>query len=199
MSAAVARDILARLDAPLVAWRAPILLGSFGLPGAGKTAVARWLAARYPLITLSTDALRLRYHLPSGPATIDVLYAVAAALLPQDAAVLLDGIHLQRHDRVRLRAFAEAHTARSALLHVTADRAIIARCLAARQRAAARTTAEGKFVITPTHFARIASWLEVPEAAEAVWPIDTTAGLPARQLADLGRWLEQFREPPREE
>lgn len=86
MSAAIVRAIVERHAAALVPWRAPLLIGLFGLPGAGKTTVARWLAARYPLVVLATDALRLRHGLPSGPATIDAMYEVAAALLPRRAA-----------------------------------------------------------------------------------------------------------------
>ncbi len=170
-------------------WRIPVLIGVFGLPGTGKTETTAWLATRYPLVVLSTDALRLRHHLPSGPATIDVMYEVAARLLPQRVAIVFDGIHMRRSDRVRLRQFAEEHRADWAFIHTIAEPAVIERRLEARRRDADHTRAEGKFVITPDHFTRIASWLEVPVGEERVWQIDTSADRSEVQPNTLAQWL----------
>lgn len=192
MRASIVDAIIEQLEASLVYCRAPLLIGTFGLPGSGKTAVAHWLAARYPLIVLSTDTIRLHYDLPSGPATVDAMYEVAATLLPRNAGIIFDGIHMRRSDRTRLQAFATHYSVHSALLYVTADREIIDARLAARQRNTERTRAEGKFVITQPHFARIASWLEVPTEQEDVWRIDTTDSLAEEQLTGLINWLDNY-------
>lgn len=199
MSTLIVRDILKQLDTPFVAWRVPVLIGVFGLPGTGKTEITRWLAARYPLIALSTDAIRLRYQLPSGPATLDVMYEVAAELWPRNAGIIFDGIHMRRDDRARLQAFAEQHHAHSGLIYTTAEPKIIEERLVARQNNMKQTVAEGKFVITPSHFARIASWLDVPEAEEAVWQIDTSAGRFTDQLTRFTSWLDMYAERPTSE
>jgi predicted kinase len=157
-NASVAADLLASLNPPRERWQRPVLVGIFGLPGAGKTEAAGWLAGRLPLVLLTTDAVRLRYGLPSGPAAHAVMAAVAATLLPSGMGVIFDGIHLARRDRLAFRELARRHQADSALLHVTARPGVIAERLAARLSAPDRTAAEGKYVITADHFARIAAY-----------------------------------------
>jgi hypothetical protein len=58
----IARQVLADLPLPAAQWPWLVLIGIFGLPCTDKTEITRFLAARYPLIALSTDAIRLRYH-----------------------------------------------------------------------------------------------------------------------------------------
>lgn len=188
--AAVA-DLLAGLAVPTGRWRAPLLLGLFGLPGTGKTFVAHRLAARYPLVVLATDAIRQRHGLPSGPATHAVMYEVAAALLPLRAAILFDGIHLARRDRLHLHAFADRHQAHAAVIFTTARPAVIEARRRARQADPEGTRAEGKFAITPGHLARIAGYLEPPAPDEAVGRIDTSDGDLDARLGDIARWLDR--------
>jgi predicted kinase len=183
-------DLLACLDVPLGRWRAPLLIGVFGLPGTGKTEMSYRLARRYPLVMLTTDAIRLRYGLPSGPATHAVMYEVARALLPRRVAVLFDSIHPGRGNRLHLREFATRHQAESAVIFTTAQPAIVEARLQARQEAPARTARDGKFVITPQHFARIANYLEPPTVDEAIWTVDTSHGDLDAQLAGFERWLD---------
>lgn len=187
--ATIAARILADVTLPSRSWRAPVLIALFGLPGTGKTWTARALASRYPLVTLSTDALRLRHGLPSGPATLAVMYEVTGALLTRKVGVLFDGIHLGRRDRDAVRQFARRHGAQAGLVYTTADRVTIEERLEARRRRPEQTTGEGKFVIAPEHFASIAAYLEPPTADEAVWRVDTSRGTAERQLAAVGAWL----------
>jgi predicted kinase len=130
---AVVAALLADLAIPAPRWQAPVLVGVFGLPGTGKTHFARRLAERYPLVLLTTDVIRQRFGLASGPATHAVMYEVAAALLPRRAAILFDGIHLGRHNREELRGFASRYAAHSALIFTTAAPAVIEGRLRARQ------------------------------------------------------------------
>lgn len=153
-----------------------MLVALFGLPGAGKTAVAEHLAARWPLTPLSTDAIRLRHGLASGPATHAVIYEAAAELLRAGGGVLWDGIHATRAHRAAVRAFAAAHGARLELVWCTADEAAIRARLREREADPTGTAAAGKFVVTPEKLAQFVTWLEPPGPGEAVTRLDTTAG-----------------------
>ncbi|MGH2461925.1 MAG: hypothetical protein ACRDIY_23970 [Chloroflexota bacterium] len=54
---------------------------------------------------------------------------------------------------------------------------------------------EGKFAITPEHFARIARWLEPAGPHEEPWVIDTSEGWNPDQVAPLSQYLETLRNP----
>jgi len=66
---------------------------------------------------------------------------------------------------------------------------VIAARLRARQRDEQQTIADGKYVITPEHFARIASWLETPAVDEAMWRVDTSEGTLETQCAPFAKQL----------
>lgn len=164
-----------------------MLVALYGLPGAGKTHTARQLAERHPLVVLSTDAVRLRYSLPSGPAAHAAILAAAGPLLRANAGVLFDGIHLGRHDRDEIRAFAAQQGSVAVVVHVTACAPAIAQRLEERRRDRAATAAQDKFVITREKFERIAGFLEPVAPDEEVWVIDTSPGAsdePLRRLHD---------------
>jgi predicted kinase len=186
---AIVAALLADLGVPIPRWRAPVLIGVSGLPGTGKTHVARWLGERLPLVLLTTDVIRQRYGLASGPATHAVMEAAAAELLPRRAAILFDGIHLGRRHREAVRGLAGRHGARCAIIFTTAAPAVIEARLRARQDDPDGTRAAGKFIITPQHFARIASYLEPPAEDEDVWTLDTSIDSVALQLSDVERRL----------
>jgi predicted kinase len=139
--------VLADLALPPGAWRRPLLIAITGLPCTGKTAIATYLAAHFPLTVLSTDAIRRIYGLPSGPSAHAVMYEVAAFLLRDNAGVIFDGIHLARRNRDEARAFARRHGAQVEMIYTTATEAVIAPRLQARRAAPAETAAAGKFVI----------------------------------------------------
>jgi predicted kinase len=189
--APLADRLLPDLPTHVGRWRSPVLVAFWGLPGTGKSALAEALAERLPLTLLSTDALRLRHGLPSGPATHELIYALAAPLLHSRGGVLWDGIHPTRAHRAAVRAFAERHGAHPELVQTVASDATIRECLAARAAAPAETTAEGKFVITPEKLAQLAAWHEPPGPDEpAGLVVDTTERTPAALLAPLIARLE---------
>jgi predicted kinase len=191
-SADVVAALLAELPLPPAQWRPPVLIGLFGLPGAGKTTVTQWLARRHPLVLLSTDALRLRYGLPSGPATLAVMEHVAHGLFARGASVVFDGIHLGRKQRLSFRDLGRQCGAVTWLLYVTAPPAVIEARLQARLAAPEQTVAEGKFVITPEHFVRIAAYLEPPTDDEDVLRVDTATGSLDAPLAPLDAQLRAW-------
>ncbi len=125
-------------------WSKPFLIGILGLPGTGKTEVTRWWSLHYPLVVLPTDALRLRYQLRSGPATHEVMYGVAAKLLPLNTGLIFDGMHMGRIDRTQLRQFAEHHGGQTLLVHTVASPEVIAARLEARRKDEQKTISEGK-------------------------------------------------------
>jgi predicted kinase len=154
--------ILSGLTLPQTTWQRPVLIGVMGLPCTGKTEVSAHLAARLPLLVLSTDQIRLAHHLPSGPAVHQVMRSVASVLLSRRISVVFDGIHLHRAHRTDLRHFAAGHAARFELVYTTAGEAVIEERLRVRKAAPARTSSGGSFAISPDHFERIRQYLEPP-------------------------------------
>ena len=191
MSDIVAR-LLADLPAQEVRWSRSALIAIMGLPGAGKTEIANYLAERYPLVKLSTDYIRLKYGLASGPATHEVMYGVAGKLLAEKASLVLDGIHLGRHNRDQARTVANEYKAYAAIIYATASREIIEERLQQRLRQSQRTANDGKYVITPGHFAAIASYLEEPADDEEVFVVDTSHDAIDKQMSDLEHLLRHL-------
>jgi predicted kinase len=187
----ITTHILSELKIPLERWFTSALIAIFGLPGVGKTEVARYLAQRYPLCLLSIDALRLRYGLESGVITRHVMDQLAAQLLPQRVSLIFDGIHLGRKDRQAVQQLARLYHADVYLLYIVADAKTIGQRLQARIENVDATTREGKFVITPGHFARIAGYLETPTEDEAVFTVDTTNSQLHAQLSPLEEFLRR--------
>jgi predicted kinase len=169
-----------------------VLVAIMGLPGAGKTEIASYLAGRYPFVKLSADSIRLEHGLASGPATHEIMYQLAWKLLPEKVGLILDGIHLGKRDRERVRRVADEHAAYAAIIYATASPAIIEERLRQRLRRPEQTTGESKYVITPGHFASIASYLEEPSDGEEVFVVDTSRDSIGRQLSGLERQLRQL-------
>ena len=78
--------VLSNLTLPVERWVKPVLIGIFGVPGAGKTEVARYLSHRHPLLILSTDALRLQYGFESGLVTRQVMDHLASNCYRSESA-----------------------------------------------------------------------------------------------------------------
>lgn len=188
----VAERLISQLDVPDNCWRCPVLIAIFGLPCTGKTELARYLSSRLPLVTLSTDAIRLRFGLSSGPSTHAIVYEAASMLLPRMVGIVWDGIHLGRRNRVQIREFAMRYGAHVELIYTIASDHVIRQRLEARIAAPEQTTAEGKYVITPEHFEQIARFLEAPGPDEEVHVIDTASGGIDQQLGPLVHQLGDF-------
>jgi predicted kinase len=187
-----AARVLSDLTLPTQRWVKPVLVGIFGVPGAGKTEVACSLSRRLPLLNLSTDALRLQYGFESGLVTRAVMDRLAIQLLPERVGIIFDGIHLGRKDRRAVVQVAQDCQAEAFLLYVVADPTVIEQRLQTRIEQPARIAAERKFVITPEHFGRIVSYLEPPTDDEAVITIDTSHGDIAAQLDPVEHYLNQY-------
>jgi hypothetical protein len=76
------------------------------------------------------------------------------------------------------------------LIYVVADPTIIEQRLQARIQRPESVAAEGKFLITSEHFARIVSYLEPPTPDEKVIMLDTSRGCLDEQLNYLNQQLQ---------
>jgi predicted kinase len=170
----VGERILAELGLLGEDWHEPILICVMGLPCSGKTVVSGCLAARLPLVVLSTDRIRLEHGLPSGPAAHEVMLSVATGLLDRRIAVVFDGIHLSRAHRDDLRRFADGQKARFELIYTIADDPVIEARLRSREVSPEQTADAANVVISPGHFVKIHRYLEPPGSGERVWTVDTS-------------------------
>ncbi len=172
---ATADDILKSLTIPPVRWEKPVIIAVMGLPGTGKSTVAQHLADLYPMIVLSTDALRLKFGFASGPETLEVMHTVIARLMPRKRAIIIDGVYLDRKSRIEhTTTLAEQHDAYYRLIHTIASQTVIDKRLKARIDNPDATKKAEKFVITPEHFARIKSYFEPPAPDEPVLTVNTS-------------------------
>jgi predicted kinase len=189
--AATAIRIVSDLQLPTQRWIKPVLIGIFGVPGVGKTQVAHALAQRYPLLVLSTDALRLQYGFESGLVTRQVIDQLAIQLFAQHISIIFDGIHLGRKDRRAVEQLAHSYQADALLMYVVADPVVVEQRLQARIERSALVAAEGKFVITAAHFRQIVSYLEPPTDDERVITIDTSHNRIDEQLDRITKRLNR--------
>lgn len=119
----------------------PLLIAPLGLPGAGKSALARALARRLRLPRVCRDAIRAALF-PQGSAgagekrvAFAAVLAAAALHLGAGRSCIVDGATFARAaDRRRLEALVRRHRARIVWLHLDCPPAL-ARRRVARQRA----------------------------------------------------------------
>lgn len=190
-----ADDILNELTVPPVRWKKPVLLGICGLPATGKTTVAEHLASLYPMVVLSTDAIRLKHGFASGPETLEVICAVTDKLLARNRAVVIDGVYLDIAGRTKTQTLADKHEAFYRIIHTIATQALIDERLQARMDAPQATEKSGKFVITPEHFQRIKSYFQPPTRDEPALVVDTSDNEVANELEPLSERLYALHPP----
>lgn len=118
--------------------RRPLLVAVSGLPGSGKSQLSRRIAAEAPVAVLESDALRKAlfpeptYSAPESSRLFRAVHALAAKLLRQRVAVILDATSLQEEHRWELRQVAERAGARLVLVWVEAPEVVVAERLRAR-------------------------------------------------------------------
>jgi predicted kinase len=116
-----------------------------GLPGSGKSYLARAIAARYPAAILDSDALR-RMLYPEPQHTerehgrlFPAIHVLIDRLLARGVPVIVDATNLKEANRRPYYKIAEKHGARVVLVQVTAPRRVI------RERLKARAAARDSF------------------------------------------------------
>src|ERR1700750_2799817 len=126
-----------------------------GLPFSGKSVLAEALSRELRIRLLSYDHGSYPVHRRSGPAgssvvgEYDFVQAIArreiGAILAGGESLIYDALLLQREDRRKLAAVAEAHWARFVLVYLDTPLPVIDERRAANSRTRARTSVpEGK-------------------------------------------------------
>ncbi len=120
----------------------PALVVLSGLPGAGKSHLARELCRRYPMARLESDVLRKAlFRRPSYSASesarlFAACHALLDRLLARGVSAVLDATNLKEIHRRPLYRIAEDHGARLVLVEVHAPREVVERRLEGRSRGA---------------------------------------------------------------
>jgi predicted kinase len=148
----------------------PALIAMCGLPFAGKSVLAQALSRELHIRLLSYDSEIYQVHSRLAPANssvaaeYDFVQVIArreiGAILAGGESLIYDDLLLERDDRRKLAAVAEAHWADFVLVYLDTPLSVIDERRAANSRTRARTSVpEGKMRTD-------ASLLEPPEEAE---------------------------------
>ena len=78
-----------------------------GLPGSGKTTIARQIAADLDAVVISSDSIREELYgdesVQSNPSVVfNVLYSRAHAAIDDNLSVILDATNVKKRDRARV-------------------------------------------------------------------------------------------------
>jgi predicted kinase len=116
----------------------PVLVALVGLPGAGKSTVARRIARRFPLLVVESDEMRRvltpepDYSAEESTRLFGAIHRLIADLLARGVPVLLDATNLVESHREPLRRLAREAAARLVLVLVRAPPGLVRERLARR-------------------------------------------------------------------
>ena len=116
----------------------PVLVALIGLPGAGKSTMARHIAGRFPLLVLESDGLRRLltpapdYSKEESSRLFGAIHRIIAELLARGVPVLLDATNLVEAHREPLRRLAREAGARLVLVLVQAGPRVVRERLSRR-------------------------------------------------------------------
>jgi hypothetical protein len=128
----------------------PAMIVLVGLPGSGKSHLAREIKRRMPVVILDSDALRLalfadpRHTTREHARLFPAIHVLMARLLERGITIIVDATNLKEANRRPFYKTAEDHAAKIVLARVWAPKRVIRQRLAARDagtNAADRSTA----------------------------------------------------------
>ncbi|MPZ49166.1 MAG: AAA family ATPase [Dehalococcoidia bacterium] len=135
-----AEDILTSLARPELPQTEIRLVMMAGLPGSGKSTVARRLAPEIDAVIIESDAARATlaatpsHNWAENRRVWGAVYEAARRLLNDGISVIIDGTNLTEADRRHAYELADSHKARLVLIGVTANEAVISARLAQREK-----------------------------------------------------------------
>lgn len=129
---------------------APAMIVLIGLPGSGKSHLAREIKRRIPAVILDSDALRQalfadpKHTMKEHARLFPAIHVLMARLLERGVSIIVDATNLKEANRRPFYEIAEEHGAKVALVRVWAPKRVIRERLMHRGRganAADRSTA----------------------------------------------------------
>jgi predicted kinase len=184
--AIAASSILDGLILPPVAAGAPLLVLMVGLPGAGKSTLARRLAPAIDAVVLESDALRQRFFTPPTYARREskllfgAMREAAHGLLQRNVSVIIDATNVLVADRAPFLLLGRSLQTPVVQLYVTAPDT------ESRRRLALRAAGNDPFDRSTAGLAiyeQMRDRLEEPD--ESAWRIDTSDTIKSEQTLDL--------------
>ena len=164
-------DALGPLPAPT---SAPVLVLLVGLPGAGKSTLARRLAPAIGAVVLESNELRRRFfayptHKPDESARLfGAINATVTQLLKDGVSVVLDATNLKKSDRRPAINVARTTGSRLAIVHVDASSDVLEQRLRDRTRGLAHDSSDAGLNV----LRRMRSTAELPETDDW-WHVNT--------------------------
>ncbi len=166
-----AKKVIVPLHHSVQQFEEPVLLVVMGVPGSGKSYVARKIAAKFPLHYAAADNVRLalcpnpNFCATENKETYTVLYAAVKNLLQQGQSVLMEGTVLRREYRTEIRELFAA-SAQLVLIFIDPPR-VITKARLLRRKENFRDPLAITFAGSTELLERLEKELERPIASEA--------------------------------
>lgn len=139
-SSRLANTLLQRLSRPPASATRPALVMMSGLPGTGKSYLARLLAARLPVVIVETDWVRKSiyahptYSAKESFVVYQLAYRLIEAILAEGQRVIFDATNMRERSRRVVYDIAEKVGAVLVIVHVVAPPSLVRERMERRQQ-----------------------------------------------------------------